>query len=516
MSTNNQTASSTWEESVSSHVTSNACARTALQDLHPPDWRNPEPRDRYNLVIIGGGPAGILTALNAAKVGANVALIERDRLGGACFNVGCLSSKAIIRTSRLYAEMRDAENFGAQIPTGVSVDFSAVMERARRVRARISRRISAQSLSLIGVDVYFGEARFDGPEAILVDGKRLRFKRALVASGARPAVPAIAGLAKAGYLTNENAFDLNECPPRLLVLGGGPLGCELAQAFCRMGSQVTIVQKDPMFLGNEERDAAQILSDALARDGIEIHLNTEAISVRTEGNQKLVDLVGDDGKSTVTVDEILVGIGSAPNVEGMNLEAAGVQYDKDTGIPTNDYLQTTNPRIYAAGDVCSGTKFPHIEAAAAQVVVHNALFWGRARLSALAIPWCTYTDPEIAHVGLYIKEANAKGIPVKTYTVMMHDVDRAVTDGEDEGFVKIHVREGTDKILGATVAASHAGEMITELSLAMTAGIGLRALARVNHPYPTQAQAIKMAADAYLDTRYRPMRKWLHKQWLAW
>jgi pyruvate/2-oxoglutarate dehydrogenase complex dihydrolipoamide dehydrogenase (E3) component len=197
--------------------------------------------------------------------------------------------------------------------------------------------------------------------------------------------------------------------------------------------------------------------------------------VRTEGNQKLVDLLSDDGKLTVPVDEILVGIGSAPNVEGMNLEAAGVQYDKDTGIATNDYLQTTNPRIYAAGDVCSGSKFPHIEAAAAQLVVHNALFWGRKRLSALAIPWCTYTDPEIAHVGLYIKEANAKGIPVKTFTVMMHDVDRAVTDGEDEGFVKIHVREGTDKILGATVAASHAGEMITEISLAMSAGIGLRA-----------------------------------------
>jgi pyruvate/2-oxoglutarate dehydrogenase complex dihydrolipoamide dehydrogenase (E3) component len=516
VSTNRQTGPSTWEESASSHVTSNGCDRTILQHVHPPDWRNPEPQERYNLVVIGAGPAGILTARNAAKVGAKVALVERDRLGGACFNVGCISSKAIIRTSRLYAEMRNAENFGAQVPTGISVDFSAVMERMRRVRARISRRISAQNLSLMGVDLYFGEARFDGPEAIVVEDKRLRFKNALVASGARPAVPAIAGLAKAGYLTNENVFDLKECPRRLLVLGGGPLGCELAQAFCRLGSQVTIVQKDPMFLGNEERDAAQILSDSLARDGIVIHLNTEAINVRTEGNQKLVDLLGDDGKSTVTVDEILVGIGSAPNVEGMNLEAAGVQYDKDAGIPTNDYLQTTNARIYAAGDVCSGTKFPHIETAAAQLVIHNALFGGRERLSALAIPWCTYTDPEIAHVGLYIKEANAKGIPVKTFTVMMHDVDRAVTDGEDEGFVKIHVREGTDKILGATVAASHAGEMITELSLAMSAGIGLRALARVNHPYPTQAQAIKMAADAYLDTRERPVRRWLLKQWLSW
>jgi pyruvate/2-oxoglutarate dehydrogenase complex dihydrolipoamide dehydrogenase (E3) component len=385
----------------------------------------------------------------------------------------------------------------------------------RRIRARISRRVSAHRLSSAGVDVYFGEARFAAPDTVEVEGKRLRFKRALIASGARPLLPSIPGIAEAGYLTNENVFDLAECPPRLLVLGGGPLGCELAQAFCRLGSQVSIVQDDPMFLGNEERDAAQILSDSLARDGIGIHLNTEAVKVRTEENQKIVDLVSDDYKFSLTVDAILVGIGSAPNVERMNLEGAGVKYDKDAGIATNDYLQSSNPRIYAAGDVCSEKKFPHIEAAAADLVLHNALFWGREKLSALAIPWCTYTDPEIAHVGLYVKEARTKGIPIKTFTVMMSDVDRAITDGEDEGFVKIHVREGTDEILGATVAASHAGEMISEISLAMNAKIGLRALARVNHPYPTQAQAIKLAADAFLSTVRRPARKWLQKQWLS-
>jgi pyruvate/2-oxoglutarate dehydrogenase complex dihydrolipoamide dehydrogenase (E3) component len=483
-------------EQLSSTESLNDYDRRELLNVHPPAWRNPEPVDRYNLVVVGAGPAGLLTALNAAKLGAQVAIIERDRFGGACFNVGCIPSKAIIRTSRLYGEMRNAENFGAQVPAGISVDFPAVMERMRRVRARISRRVSAHRLSSAGVDVYFGEARFAGPDAVEVEGKPLRFKRALVASGARPKLPSIPGIAAAGYLTNENVFDLAECPRRLLVLGGGPLGCELAQAFCRLGSQVSIAQNDPMFLGNEERDAAQILSDALARDGIDIHLNTETINVRTEGNQKIVDLVSNDYKFTLAVDEILVGIGSAPNVEGMNLEAAGVQYDKEAGILTNDYLQTSNPRIYAAGDVCSEKKFPHIEAAAADLVVHNALFWGRRRLSSLAIPWCTYTDPEIAHVGLYVTEARAKGILVKTFTVMMHDVDRAITDGEDQGFVKIHVKEGTDKILGATVAASHAGEMISEISLAMNAKIGLSALARVNHPYPTQAQAIKMAADA--------------------
>ena len=484
------------------------------QNVHPQDWKNPQPAHRYSLVVIGAGPAGFLTALNAAKVGAKVAIVERDRFGGACFNVGCIPSKTILRTSRLYAEIRNADNFGAEVPSGISVNFSAVMERMRRVRTRVSRRVSAQRLASAGVDVFFGQARFAGPKAVEVEGKLLHFKRALIASGARPKVPSIPGIAAAGYLTNENVFNLDEGPRRLLVLGGGPLGCELAQAFCRLGSQVHIVQDDPMFLGNEERDAAQILSEALARDGIDIHLNSQAVEVHADAKGKIVHLLSDDYKFTLTVDEILVGIGSTPNVTDMNLEDAGVRYDKDAGIMTNDYLQTSNPRIYAAGDVCSEKKFPHIEVAASEIVVRNALFWGRERLSMSAVPFCTYTDPEIAHVGLYSTEARAKDIPVKTFTVMMSDVDRAITDSEDEGFVKIHVKEGTDQIIGATVAASHAGELISEISLAMNAKIGLRALARVNYPYPTQAQAIKLAANAYLDTLRNPKRSWLRKQWL--
>jgi len=491
--------------------------RTSLENAHPSFWRNPQPMDNYSLAIVGGGPAGLLTAHMAATLGAKVALVERNLLGGQCFNVGCIPSKAIIRTSRLYAEMRTAENFGAQVPSGITVDFQRAMARMRQVRARISRRrCSVQRLSSMGVDVYFGEARFAGPRTVIVDGKTLRFRKALIATGARPKLPSIPGLAEAGFLTNENVFNLTECPRRLLVIGGGPLGCELAQALCRLGSRVAIAQSDPMFLGKEERDAAQILSDALARDGIEVHLNTQVTGVRVEGKQKFVDLITDDNKRTVAVDEILVGIGSVPNVEDMNLQAAGVKYDSEAGIPIDDFLQTTNPRIYAAGDVCSEHKFPHIEAAAARIVVRNALFCGRKRLSTLAIPWCTYTDPEIAHVGLYVREARAKGIAVKTFTVLMHDVDRAISDAEEEGFVKIHVKEGTDKILGATVVASHAGEMINEISLAMGSGIGLRALARVNQPYPTQADAIKMAADAYNRTRLTPALKWLFKQWLAW
>jgi pyruvate/2-oxoglutarate dehydrogenase complex dihydrolipoamide dehydrogenase (E3) component len=490
--------------------------RALMDNVHPPIWRNPSPAETYNLVVIGAGPAGLVAARAAAALGARVALIERSLIGGDCLNMGCVPSKAIIRTSRLYAEMRDAENFGGQVPHDIDIRFSTVMERMRRIQARISRADSVRRLSAEGIDVYFGEARFAGPRAVAVDGKTLRFKKALIATGARPLTPPIPGLAEAGYLTNENVFDLTECPRRLLVMGGGPLGCELAQAFCRFGSHVIIAQDEPMFLPKEERDAAQILSDALARDGVEIHLNTTVVAVRREGVRKIVDLVSEDDKFSVSVDEILAGIGRAPNVEGMNLEDAGVRYDTETGIHVDDFLQTSNPRIYAAGDVCLEHKFTHVAEASARMVVRNALFLGRERLSGLTIPWCTYTDPEIAHIGLYVREAREKAIPVRTFTILMHDVDRAVTDGEEEGFVKIHVRQGTDRILGATVVARHAGEMINGLSLAITSGIGLRSLARVIHTYPTQAEAIKMAADAYNRTRLTPTVKSLTRRWLAW
>jgi pyruvate/2-oxoglutarate dehydrogenase complex dihydrolipoamide dehydrogenase (E3) component len=500
----------------SSTVPQDAYERERLENVHPPGWRNPQPADRYNLVVVGAGTAGLVAAHAAAALGAKVALIERNLLGGDCLNIGCVPSKAIIRTSRLYAEMRNAERYGAQIPADIRVDFPAVMQRMRGIRARISRADSVRRLSAAGVDVFFGEARFIGTDALTLDGAKLRFRKAMIATGARPDTPSIPGLVAAGYLTNENVFDLTELPGRLLVIGGGPLGCELAQAFCRFGSQTIIVQGRPMFLPSEERDAAQILSDAFARDGIEVRLNTTAVNVRMEDGQKLVDLVSDDYKSTVAVDAILTGTGRVPNVEGMDLEAAGVDYDNAVGIRIDDFLQTSNPRIYAAGDACLEHKFTHTADASARIVVQNALFLGRERLSALTIPWCTYTDPEIAHVGLYVRQARAQDIPVKTFTIPTHDVDRAIADGEEAGFVKIHVKERTDRILGATIVARHAGEMINEITLAMVAGIGLRTLARVIHAYPTQAEAIKKAADAYRRTRLTPTIQSLLRRWLAW
>ena len=488
--------------------------RELLANVRPSGWQNPTPRGPYHLLVIGAGPGGLVAARTAAALGAKVALIERHMLGGDCLNYGCVPSKAIIRTSRLYAEMRTAANFGAAPPTDIRVDFPAAMERMRRIRARISRVDSASRLTAEGIDLYFGTARFAGPEAVDVGGIRLRFKKALIATGSRSILPAIPGLAEAGFLTNETVFNLTVQPRSLLVIGGGPLGCELAQAFCRLGTRTIIAHDEPLFLPKEERDAAQLVSDALACDGVEIHLNSKAVNVRIEGGRKLVDLVNDGNVVTTTVDEILTGIGRMPAVQELNLEAAGVAYDAEAGVHVDDFLRTSNPRIYAAGDVCLEHKFTDTADASARIVVQNALLLGRKRMSALTIPWCTYTDPEIAHVGIYVKQARERNIPVKTFTIPMHDVDRAIADGEEDGFVKIHVREGTDTILGATIVARHAGEMINCISLAMVAGIGLRTLAGVIHAYPTQAEAIKKAADAYTRTRLSPLLGWLLRKWL--
>lgn len=499
----------------SSTAPQDADERERLSNVHPAGWRNPQPSNPYRLVVVGAGTAGLVAAHAAAALGAKVALVERELLGGDCLNVGCVPSKALIRTSRLYAEMRHAEQYGAQTPADLRVDFPAVMRRMRGIRARISRTDSVRRLRAAGVDVFFGEASFTGTDTLAVDGATLRFEKALIATGARPHLPSIPGLAEAGYLTNENVFDLTELPRRLLVIGGGPLGCELAQAFCRFGAQTIIVQDRPLFLPREERDAAQILSDAFARDGIGVRLDTKAVKVRVEHGEKLVDLVSGASESTVAVDAILTGTGRAPNVEGLHLEAADVEFDEADGVRVDDFLRTSNRRIYAAGDACLQHKFTHTADASARIVVRNALFLGRQRLSALTIPWCTYTDPAIAHVGIYVREARARNIPVKTFTIPMHDVDRAIADDEEAGFVKIHVKERTDRILGATIVARHAGEMINEITLAMVAGIGLRTLARVLHAYPTQAEAIKKAADAYNRTRLSPTIRFLLRHWLA-
>ena len=500
----------------SSIAPQDAHERVRLANLHPVAWRNPKSAVRYPLAIVGAGPAGLAAAEAASALGVKVALIERELIGGTCLNIGCVPSKAIIRTSRLYAEMRDAEQYGAQSPDDIRVDAAAVMDRMRRIRTRLSDGDSVRRLLAAGVDVFFGDACFAARDTLTVGEETLRFEKALIATGARPHISAIPGLAEAGYLTNETVFDLTELPRRLLVIGGGPIGCEMSQAFCRLGVQTVIVQDKPLFLVREERDAAQLLSAALARDGVQVRLNTTVANVRMEDGQKLVDLVSDDYRNTIAVDAILTGGGRAANVEGLNLEAAGVAFQAGSGIRVDDFLRTTNRRIYAAGDVCLEHKYGHTAMASARLATHNAVSGDRERLSSLVIPWCTFTDPEIAHVGLYVREANRQDVPVRTFTILMHEVDRAVADSEDAGFVKIHVKGRTDQILGATIVARHAGDMINEITLAMVAGIGLRTLSRVIHAYDTQAEAIQKAAEAYCRLRPIPRIPSLLRRWLAW
>ena len=471
-----------------------------VANVHPPDWKNPTPDGRYNLVVIGAGTAGLITSLVAASLGAKVALIERHLMGGDCLNVGCVPSKAVIRSAHL---AHDALRFGAP-------DFGAAMERMREIRARISHDDSAKRYrEEFGVEIFFGDARFTGPGRVDVDGTALEFAKAVIASGARASAPPIPGLTEAGYLDNETVFTLTERPRRLAVIGAGPIGCELVQAFRRLGSEVTVFEVAPQILIREDPDAAAIVQEAFVREGIELVLGCTLQRVERRGAEKIVHVsCPKAGARTLAFDEILVGAGRAPNVEGMGLETVGVKFDVRDGIQVDDFLRTTNPRIYAAGDCAMAWKFTHAADAAAKIVVQNALFsfgpLGKKRLSQLTMPWCTYTDPEIAHVGLYERDAKARGIELDTYQVPIARANRAVTDGQEEGLVKIHVKQGTAEIVGATVVAAHAGDLITQLTLAITQKIPLGAFTNVIFPYPTQGEAIKAAAGLYTRTRLTP------------
>jgi pyruvate/2-oxoglutarate dehydrogenase complex dihydrolipoamide dehydrogenase (E3) component len=466
-------------------------------------------------VVIGAGTAGLVTAAGAAGLGAKIALIERHLLGGDCLNYGCVPSKALIRTARWAAEVGRAREFGARVPAGTHVDFAAIMERMRRLRASLSPHDSAERFRKLGVDVYFGEARFVGRSTIEVSGQQLEFARAVIATGARAADPGIPGLADVGYLTNETVFSLTELPKRLLVLGAGPIGCELAQTFRRFGSEVHLIQRGLRIMPREDPDAAAIIQRRFENEGVELHLGVKV--VRAEKTQASKRLLGEqDGRPwTLEGDAILVGVGRKANVEGLNLEAAEVAYDSK-GVHVDDRLRTSNARIFAAGDICSSFKFTHAADAMARIVIQNALFFGRKRVSSLVIPWCTYTDPEVARVGLTDADAKQRGILVDTFTVPLDEVDRAILDGETEGFARIHVHKGTDRIAGATVVGSHAGEMGGEITLAMTQRIGLGAFAATIHSYPTQAEAIKKLGDLYQRTRLTPRVASILRTILRW
>jgi pyruvate/2-oxoglutarate dehydrogenase complex dihydrolipoamide dehydrogenase (E3) component len=469
--------------------------RRLIQNVHPEGWTNPNPQDRYDLVVVGAGTGGLVSAAIGAALGAKVALVERALMGGDCLNYGCVPSKAVIRAGRAWAAGREAAGRFFGPPVGEGGDFSAVMDKMRELRADISDVDGAERFQSLGVDVFLGEAEFSGADSVKVGDTLLRFRRAIVATGARAAVPPIPGLAESPFLTNETVFDLTELPKRFLVLGAGPIGCELAQAFARFGSEVTILEMAHVPIPREEPEASRVLLESLEEDGINFLGGAKVVAVADRDGKPVVSYEIDGQQNDMAGDALLVAVGRAPNVD-LGLEAAGVAYGR-RGVEVNDKLQTTNRRIYAVGDVVGPFQFTHVADAHARLAVRNALFFGRGKASDLVIPAATYTSPEVARVGPTVAELQSSGIPFETVTVPFHDVDRARLDAEEAGFVQMHIKDGKDEILGATIVAPHAGDLISQVTQAMKLGIGLEKLGDVIFPYPTTAEALRKTADKY-------------------
>ena len=477
--------------------------------VRPDDWANPEPAKKYNLVVVGAGTAGLVSAAGAAGLGAKVALVERELMGGDCLNVGCVPSKALIASAHAAAAVQSAGKFGVEIdPSSVRVSFPAVMERMRKLRAGISPHDSVERFAGLGVDVFLGEGKFIGPDVLEVDDRKLNFSKAVIATGGRPQAPPIPGLESVPYLTNQTIFSLTKLPKDFAVVGGGPIGVEMAQAFARLGSRVTLIVNESGVLAKEDPDASAIIVRALELDGVNIVPGGEDLKV-AQGEGSIIEWETSHEKGES--DQLLVAVGRAPNVESLGLDAAGVDFDRN-GVIISDTFRTSNSKIFAAGDVCSRFKFTHAADFMARAVLRNALFGGRARASALVFPWCTYTAPEVAHAGLLHSELLDERHDC--YRVDMKTVDRAILEDDLEGFVKVYCKKGSDEIVAATIVARNAGDMISQVSQAMTVGIGLGKISGVISPYPTQAEAIRRAGDAYARTRLTPsVAKWMDR-WL--
>ncbi|CEM14661.1 unnamed protein product [Vitrella brassicaformis CCMP3155] len=482
-----------------------------LDHVHPAAWHDPLPKATYNLVVMGAGTGGLVSAAGAAGVQAKVALIEDHLMGGDCLNVGCVPSKALIKAATVAHHAREAytKEYGVHIDGSVRVDLGEVMQRMRRLRASISHHDSAERFTKdLGVDVYIGKGVFTSPNTITVNGKTLSFRKAVIATGGNAAVPPIPGLADSPYLTNASLFNLTDLPKRIIVMGAGPIGLEMAQSFRRFGSEVVVLNRGGKVLPKEDADAAAVVQKALERDGLVIKNRVTFVKVTHEPPAEgqpfgkiTVHIERDGGSEVIEGEALLVATGRKPNVRGIGLEAAGVEYDDRMGVKVNDYLQTSNKSIYAVGDCCTKFHFTHAADFMARAVIRNALFWGKAKMSDLLIPWCTVTEPEIAHVGLYPRDMESGGIAYRTFTKPFAAVDRAILEGDTEGFVKIHTKQGSDEILGATIVGPNAGDMISEISVAMESKMGLGALASVIHPYPTKAEAVRQCGDLYNKTR---------------
>jgi pyruvate/2-oxoglutarate dehydrogenase complex dihydrolipoamide dehydrogenase (E3) component len=477
----------------------------------------------YNVVVIGAGTAGLVTAAGTAGLGGRVALIERNLMGGDCLNFGCVPSKALISSARLIQQIRESEKWGLDRQSPQFV-FEKVFERMRARRAKIAPNDSRERFESLGVDVFRGEARFVSPHEVEVEGQTLRAKNFVIATGSRAAIPKIKGIDAVPYFTNETIFDeLKERPESLIVLGGGPIGCELAQTFQRLGVQVTIIQRGDQLLPREDRDVAEFLEHRLINEGVRMIKNADAHSVATsDAGEVALQLLdrqsGRPAERTFFADVLLVAIGRTPNFQSLDLKSVGVDVH-DRGVCVNDYLQTSQRHIYAVGDVIGPFLFTHMADAQARMVVRNIVVpfqFLRQKMDYSVVPWCTYTDPEVAHVGLGEKEAKRRNIDYDLFIVPLEDVDRAVVESEDAGFAKILTAKGSDKILGATIVAPHAGDLLHEFVLAMKAKIGLGTIASTIHAYPTFAELARKAADNYNKTRLTPRAKkiftWLYER----
>ena len=487
-------------------------------------WPRPARFDR-NLVVIGAGSGGLVSAYIAAALKARVTLVEGHRMGGDCLNTGCVPSKALIRSARLVHQLRQAEALGLRDASG-RVDFAVVMQRVQRVVEAIAPNDSVERYTALGVEVLQGHAQLTGPWTVAValtgGGTRtLTTRHIIIAAGAGPAVPPIPGLDATGYRTTDTLWDLTALPQRLVVLGGGPIGCELAQAFARLGAQVTLVEQAPRLLMREDADAAALVADALRRDGVDLLLGHTAVRAERAGDDKqlVVQAAGPDGAArTLVFDELLCAVGRRPRVAGYGLEALGIPLTPQGTLATNAHLQTRYPHIYAVGDVAGPFQLTHAASHQAWFATVNALFGRFKRFTPdyRALPWATFTDPEVARVGLSEAEATAQGIAHEVTRIDLADIDRAIADGRTQGFVKVLTAPGRDRILGVTIVGDHAGDLIAEYVLAMKHGLGLKKILGTTHIYPTLAEANQRAAGAW-QRAHAPQRllAWLAR-WHAW
>jgi pyruvate/2-oxoglutarate dehydrogenase complex dihydrolipoamide dehydrogenase (E3) component len=466
--------------------------------VSPADYVNPSPRERYHLVVIGAGPAGLVTAIAAAGLGARVALVERHAMGGDCLNVGCVPSKSLLEFTAA---------------RGGQASFDDAFDWLRAVRARIAAHDSVERFVEAGVDVFLGTARFVDDKHVRVGDAELNARRFVVATGARAALPPIPGLAESKPLTNETVFDLTSRPKRLAIIGAGPIGCELALAFARMQVDVLLLEAAERVLGAEIPEAGRAVADALTRHGVDIRLGVSIDKIERRGQKHVAVICG--GEETV-VDEVLVAAGRRANTDDLNLAAAGVDTDAKGQIAVDRFLRSSNTRIFAAGDVCATLQFTHTADAHARIVVQNALFAPSATTTRLVIPRCTYTDPEVACVGPTRCELERDGVPFDVHGLAFDDLDRGKTQGDDVGFVEVLTMRGSGKILGATIVGRDAGEQIAPLCVGIAHGIGLGGLGKAILPYPTRAEYLRRLADNFNRGKLTPTMKRVFAAWFRW